>query len=64
MTLNPKKATVGVRIPDHKITQAIVETLGEPLLSSTLILPGDEEPMDQGWEIADVLGNALDVVIE
>ncbi|SDU81512.1 L-threonylcarbamoyladenylate synthase [Arcanobacterium phocae] len=64
MTLNAKKATVGVRIPDHKITQAIVDTLGEPLLSSTLILPGESEPMSQGWEIADTLGNALDVVVE
>ena len=39
MTLHPKKATVGVRIPDHKIVQAILESLGEPLLCSTLILP-------------------------
>ncbi|MFY9262833.1 MAG: threonylcarbamoyl-AMP synthase [Actinomycetaceae bacterium] len=64
MTLNPKKATVGVRIPDHEITQAIVGTLGEPLLSSTLILPGETEPMHEGWQIADVLSNALDVVVE
>lgn len=64
MTLNPKKATVGVRIPDHKITQAIVNTLGEPLLSSTLIMPGESEPMSQGWEIADLLTNAVDVVVE
>lgn len=64
MTLNPKKSTVGVRIPAHEITQAIVGSLGEPLLSSTLILPGETEPMSQGWEIADLLGNALDVVVE
>lgn len=64
MTLNPKKSTVGVRIPSHVITQAIVGTLGEPLLSSTLIMPGESEPMTQGWEIADLLGNALDVVVE
>lgn len=64
MTLNPKKATVGVRIPDHNITQAIVAALGEPLLSSTLIMPGQEEPMNEGWEIADVLEHALDVVVE
>ena len=64
MTLNPKKSTVGVRIPSHVITQAIVGTLGEPLLSSTLIMPGESEPMTQGWEIADLLSNALDVVVE
>ncbi len=64
MTLNPKKATVGVRIPDHKITQAIVGALGEPLLSSTLIMPGEDEPLSDGWEINERLGNALDVIIE
>ena len=42
MTLNKKKHTVGVRIPDHVITQAIVEALGEPLLCSILILPGED----------------------
>lgn len=64
MTLNPKKATVGVRIPDHQITQAIVGALGEPLLSSTLIMPGEDEPLSDGWEINERLGNALDVIIE
>ncbi|MCF2706368.1 threonylcarbamoyl-AMP synthase [Arcanobacterium haemolyticum] len=64
MTLNPKKHTVGARIPDHKITQALLAALGEPILSSSLILPGDSEPMTAGWEVNDVLGNVLDVVIE
>ncbi len=64
MTLHPKKSTVGVRIPDHAITQALVAEMGEPLLSSTLILPGETEPMTEGWEVNDRLGNALDVVIE
>ncbi|MGO1592431.1 MAG: L-threonylcarbamoyladenylate synthase [Ancrocorticia sp.] len=63
-TLNPKKHTVGVRIPDHKITQAIVGEMGEPLLASSLILPGHEEPMTEGWEVNDTLGNVLDVVVE
>lgn len=64
MTLNPKKATVGVRIPDHKITQAIVGELGEPLLSSTLIMPGEDEPLAEGWVVDDRLGNAIDVVVD
>jgi len=64
MTLHPKKNTVGVRIPDHRITQALVESLGEPLLVSTLILPGEEEPMTDGWEVNDTIGHNLDVVIE
>ncbi|AZQ76286.1 threonylcarbamoyl-AMP synthase [Flaviflexus ciconiae] len=64
MTLNPKKHTIGARIPDHKITQALVSALGEPILSSTLILPGEEEPMTDGWEVNEALGNVLDIVIE
>ncbi|RZT15475.1 tRNA threonylcarbamoyl adenosine modification protein (Sua5/YciO/YrdC/YwlC family) [Kribbella sp. VKM Ac-2569] len=62
--LHPKKKTVGVRIPDHVVTQALVAELGEPLVSSTLLLPGDEEPMTQGWEIKEELDNQIDAVIE
>lgn len=64
MTLHPKKNTVGVRIPDHNITQALVTALGEPMLSSTLILPDEEEPMTDGWEVNDSIGHNLDIVIE
>lgn len=63
-TLHPKKHTVGVRIPDHKITQALVAEMGEPLLASSLILPGHEEPMTEGWEVNDELGGVLDIVVE
>ncbi|TDW90360.1 MULTISPECIES: L-threonylcarbamoyladenylate synthase [Kribbella] len=62
--LHPKKKTVGVRIPDHVVTQALVAELGEPLVSSTLLLPGQEEPMTQGWEIKEELDNQIDAVIE
>ena len=51
--LNKKKHTVGVRIPDHVITQAIVEALGEPLACSTLIMPGEDEPMTDGFDVDD-----------
>lgn len=61
---HPKKRTIGVRIPEHKVTQALLEELGEPLLSSTLLLPGEEEPMSQGWEIKDRLDRQLDAVID
>ena len=64
MTLNPKKHTVGVRIPDHRITQAILAAVGEAMLSSSLILPGEEDPMTDGWEVNDTLGHLVDVVIE
>ena len=53
--LHPKKQTVGVRIPEHTVAQALLAELGEPLVSSTLLLPGEEEPMTQGWEIKERL---------
>ena len=46
---HPKKRTVGVRIPDHPVVRALLAELGEPLLSSTLMLPGEDEPMTDGW---------------
>ena len=62
--LHPKKKTVGVRIPSHTVAQAILAELGEPLVSSTLLLPGEEEPMTQGWEIKETLDHQLDAVID
>ena len=63
MTLNKKKHTIGVRIPDHVTTQAIVEHLGEPLLCSTLIMPGEDEPLVDGFEVDERIGKAVDLVI-
>ncbi|WP_328988973.1 L-threonylcarbamoyladenylate synthase [Kribbella sp. NBC_01245] len=62
--MHPKKKTVGVRIPDHVVTQALLAELGEPLLSTTLLLPDEEEPMTQGWEIKEALDHAVDAVID
>lgn len=62
--MHPKKRTVGVRIPDHIVVQALLDGLGEPLLSSTLILPGEDEPRSMGWEIKEELDHVVDVVIE
>ncbi|MEV7614291.1 L-threonylcarbamoyladenylate synthase [Streptomyces sp. NPDC089799] len=62
--MHPKKKTVGVRIPDHVVTQALLAELGEPLLSSTLLLPGEEEPMTQGWEIKERLDHVVDAVVD
>ncbi|MFJ2608521.1 MULTISPECIES: L-threonylcarbamoyladenylate synthase [unclassified Streptomyces] len=64
MLQHPKKKTVGVRIPDHVVTHALLTELGEPLLSSTLLLPDEEEPMTQGWEIKDQLDHVLDAVVD
>ena len=61
---HPKKRTVGVRIPDHAVTQALLRALGEPLLSSTLLLPGQEEPMTDGWLVKEELDHLVDVVID
>ncbi|WP_106402845.1 L-threonylcarbamoyladenylate synthase [Actinocorallia populi] len=62
--LHPKKKTVGVRIPDHAVVQALLAELGEPILSSTLLLPGEEEAMTQGWEIKERLDHVVDAVID
>jgi tRNA threonylcarbamoyl adenosine modification protein (Sua5/YciO/YrdC/YwlC family) len=62
--LHPKRKTVGVRIPAHTVTQAILAELGEPLVSSTLLLPGEDEPMTQGWSIKETLDHAVDAVVD
>lgn len=62
--LHPKKKTVGVRIPDHVVTQALLAELGEPLVSSTLLLPDEAEPLTQGWEIKDRLDDLVDAVVD
>jgi len=62
--MHPKKRTVGVRIPDHVVVQALLEELGEPLLSSTLILPGETEPKTFGWDVKEELDHQVDIVIE
>jgi tRNA threonylcarbamoyl adenosine modification protein (Sua5/YciO/YrdC/YwlC family) len=62
--LHPKKRTVGVRIPQHVTALALVQALGEPLVSSTLLLPGQEAPLTQGWQIKDTLDHVLDAVVD
>lgn len=62
--LHPKKKTVGVRIPEHATTQALLAELGEPMLSSTLLLPDHSEPMTQGWQIKEELDHLVDAVID
>ncbi|MDT7787167.1 MAG: hypothetical protein QOF58_5586 [Pseudonocardiales bacterium] len=62
--MHPKKKTVGARIPDHVVTQALLEAMGEPLLTSTLLLPDEAEPLVQGWEIKERLDHVVDAVID
>ncbi len=61
---HPKKRTVGVRIPDNRVVQALLRELGEPLLSSTLLLPDAEEPMTDGWAIKEELDHVVDAVVD
>ncbi len=61
---HPKKFTVGVRIPRHVVVQALLSELGEPVVSSTLILPGQTEPMTQAWAIKEELDHVVDAVLD
>ncbi len=59
-----KRKTIGLRIPDNPIAQALLGELGEPLMSSTLILPGDEMPLTDPYDMRDTLGHEVDLVID
>ena len=59
-----RKKTVGVRITEHPVTLALLRVLGEPMLSSTLLLPGQDEPMTDGWLVKEELDHLVDVVID
>jgi tRNA threonylcarbamoyl adenosine modification protein (Sua5/YciO/YrdC/YwlC family) len=61
---HPKKKTIGVRIPEHKTAQALLMALGEPLLSSTLILPGQNDAMYDPYEIRQKLDHELELIID
>ncbi|KUM01661.1 threonylcarbamoyl-AMP synthase [Chromobacterium subtsugae] len=63
-TLHPKRATIGLRVPDHKVALALLEELGEPILSCTLMLPGDAEPLSDPYEIRERLEHLVDAVID
>lgn len=64
MMQHPKKRTIGVRIPQHRTAQALLAETGKPLLSSTLLLPGLEEPPTDGWTIKELLEHQVDAVID
>lgn len=61
---HPKRKTIGVRIPDHQIILDLLEELGEPMLSTSLILPGNSLPMTDPVEIEEKLGGQIDLVID
>lgn len=61
---HPKRATIGLRVPDHAVAQALLASLGEPLLSATLLLPDDEVPLNDVDEIRNRLEHQVDAVID
>jgi tRNA threonylcarbamoyl adenosine modification protein (Sua5/YciO/YrdC/YwlC family) len=62
--LHPSRRTIGLRVPDHTVAQALLAELGEPLLSSTLVLPGDELPLNDPEEIRERLERRIELVID
>ena len=62
--MHPKRKTIGLRIPDHPVALALLAELGEPLLTTTLQLPGDDGPLTEGWEIQDRLDGRLELILD
>ncbi|MCL2345324.1 MAG: L-threonylcarbamoyladenylate synthase [Desulfobulbus sp.] len=62
--LHPKRKTIGLRVPDHPVALALLAELGEPLLTTTLQLPGDEVPPTEGWEIAERLDEQVELILD
>lgn len=61
---HPSRRTIGLRVPDHGVTQALLELMGQPLLASTLILPGDEQPLNDPHEIRERLEKRIQAVVD
>ena len=61
---HPRRRTIGIRVPDSRIVDAMLAALGEPIMSSTLLLPGDNRPLTDADEVQDRIGHQIDVVVE
>ncbi|HYP79009.1 MAG TPA: L-threonylcarbamoyladenylate synthase [Steroidobacteraceae bacterium] len=61
---HPKRRTIGIRVPDHPVPHLLLAELGEPLMSSTLLLPGDETPLTDGEQISERLGSVVDAILD
>ena len=61
---HPKRRTIGLRVPDHALVRAVLETLGEPIMSSTLLLPGDDLPLTDPHEIEERIGHDIDLIVD
>jgi tRNA threonylcarbamoyl adenosine modification protein (Sua5/YciO/YrdC/YwlC family) len=62
--LNPRRKTIGLRVPEHAVVRALLEELDEPILSSTLVLPGDDYALSDGNEIRVRLGSEVDLILD
>jgi tRNA threonylcarbamoyl adenosine modification protein (Sua5/YciO/YrdC/YwlC family) len=61
---HPKRRSIGLRVPDHPLVHAMLSALGEPIMSSTLMLPGDEMPLTDPLEIEERIGSRIDLVVD
>ena len=61
---HPKRSAVGIRVPNHSVVQALLDALAEPILSMTLQLPNEDEPLNEAWQIRDRLESQVDLVID
>jgi tRNA threonylcarbamoyl adenosine modification protein (Sua5/YciO/YrdC/YwlC family) len=59
-----KRRTIGIRVPDHEVPRLMLAELGEPIMSSTLMLPGDDQPLNDGAEIEARLANRVDALLD
>ena len=64
MLQNPKRRTIGIRVPDHRLVSAMLEELGEPIMSSTLSLPGDDFPLTDPLEIEERIGHQIELIVD
>jgi tRNA threonylcarbamoyl adenosine modification protein (Sua5/YciO/YrdC/YwlC family) len=64
MLMHPKRRTIGLRVPQHPIAQALLAELGEPLMSVTLILPGESLPLSDPYEIREQIEHQVDLIID
>lgn len=62
--MHPKRKTIGLRVPENPIALALLEDLGEPIMSVTLIMPGDEYPLTDPYDIRDMLEHHVDLIVE
>ncbi|MEW8500205.1 MAG: L-threonylcarbamoyladenylate synthase [Candidatus Thiodiazotropha taylori] len=62
--MHPRRKTIGIRVPDNEIVRALLQELGEPIMSTTLILPGEEMPLTDPYEMRDLLDHQVDLIID